>query len=78
VFGVHIQVATAGLLDQNDQLRAKIQAEEKDKLQSQMALELAAERQRLEDEYALAPLCSCYSCYPRSLVTAMPPRPQPP
>ena len=43
-------MATAGLLDQNDQLRAKIQAEEKDKLQSQMALELAAERQRLEDE----------------------------
>jgi len=59
-------------LDQNDQLRAKIQAEEKDKLQSQMALELAAERQRLEDEYALAPL------HPRTLVTAMPPRPQPP
>jgi len=69
-----MQVATAGLLDQNDQLRAKIQAEEKDKLQSQMALELAAERQRLEDEYALAPRtlvyprCSCYSFYSCTLV----------
>ena len=45
-------VAPAGLLDQIDKLRAQIQAEEKEKIGAEMAVELAAERARLESEFA--------------------------
>ena len=45
-------VATAGLLDQNDKLRAQIQAEEREKMSVLMEEEIAQQRQKMEQEFA--------------------------